>query len=104
MNLGPLNRRGVLYRNIPTAGVGGAPVDALTPLRTLPLTFVDEHERTETVAARDSGVVDIQWKSRWFEGLETEMFIVFEGATYRLVKVRPLGRREGYLISGTLVS
>lgn len=103
-DLGPLNRRGALYRNDPTAAVGGAPVDNLTPLRNLYLTVVEsEDSDAEVIATRVSENVDIVWKSRWFLVLATDMFITFEGETFRIKSRKEIGRRHGWLIAGTLV-
>lgn len=103
-DLGPLNRRGVLYRNDPTAGDGAAPVDNLTPLRNLYLTVDDnEDDAAQVIGARVSENADIVWKSRWFDGLTTDMFIIFEGQTFRVSRRKELDRRSGWRIWGTLV-
>lgn len=100
MNLGPLNRKGILYRNTPTIGEGGANVDHYTVERELPLTLVEEDAMTKLVEARLAEATDTIWMTRWFDGLVTGMQIIFEGRTYRLTKCIALGRREGWRIHG----
>lgn len=97
--LGPLNRSGQLYINTPTAGIGGAVVDNLTFQRNIPLTYLtDENIRGEVVAGRDGEVATDVFRTRWFDGLRAQMFIKSEGHTYRILRLKPLERREGWQI------
>ncbi len=102
MNLGPLDRRGVLYLNSPVAGDGGAPVDTLTPLRTIGCTAWGEGDdaKDDLIGQRVSTDGDGTWRCRWFEGLVPSMFIVIEGNTYRITRRKELGRRAGWQFWG----
>lgn len=100
MNLGPLNRRGQLWANSPTKGIGGAPTNALTPLGWLPLTLgevgVDNKETNE--AQRDATMQAGVFTTRYFVSVANDQFLDFEGTRFRIMRYRILGRREGLVL------
>lgn len=108
MNLGPLNRRAVLYRNDHTLGEGGAPQDNLVRLRDLPVTVGDAtaiSSSTVTAVERDSQKHEGLWTTRWIPNLDDkqEYRLTFEGRTYRVLRWREVGRRHGLVITGEAV-
>jgi hypothetical protein len=100
MNLGRLDREGVLYRNTPTVGVGGAVKDALTRVCALAVSYEAPSSRTILAGARDAEQTETVFVCRWFEGLQVGMHFVTEGQSYRITRRDQLGRREGWRFYG----
>ena len=100
VDLGPLDRTGMLYRSVSSAGLGGAVKNTLVAIGRVYLTQVKVPIRTRLNAERDTEQTDIIWMSRWFDGLANGMVIISEGHTYRITYRQELGRREGWEIYG----
>lgn len=105
MNFGRLDRAGVLYRDTPTAGVGGAVKSALTVvLSNLWVSYETPSSRTILAGARDAEQTETVFKCRWFDGLQVGMVFVTEGRTFRITRCDELGRREGWRFYGREVA
>lgn len=104
LNLGRLDRSGILYSVTPTPGVGGAIRYTRTRVCNLYLSKVDIPTRTRLLAQKDSEQTDAVFMSRWFDGLVNGMILVVEGHEYRITARDELGRREGWKIYGRATS
>ncbi len=100
MNLGPLNRKARLWANNPTVGEGGAPSDVLTHLKWLPAT-VGEVDRPQALQAmREGNEVVATITTRYYRVASVGQFFDFEGARFRIQRIRVLGRNEGMVLYG----
>lgn len=100
IDLGQMDRNGKLYSRTPLVRPSGANSYTETFVTNLYLTQVRVPVNTVMVAQKDTEVADVIFRTRWFEGLENGMYLVVEGATYRITRRDELGRREGWQIYG----
>lgn len=102
--LGRLDRFGVLYRNTPTIGVGGAVKASLQRVCDLAVGVQTPSSKTILAGARDAEQTETVFVCRWFDGLVCGMVFTMEGQAYRIVRRDQLGRREGWRFYGREVA
>lgn len=98
INLGLLDRQGLLYSRTPVAGAGGVVTYTKGPATQIYLTQVKIPIAARFVADRDTDQADAIFMSRWFDGLANGMLLSVEGHTYRIFNHQELGRRDGWQI------
>lgn len=99
MSTATLDRTGILYRNSPTVGTGGAVKDSLTVLKS-PY-YVRKNKstiRTAIAGGRDAQDAEEVYEGRWVDGLRAGWRLRVEGRIYRIVNWEELGRRERVLL------
>jgi len=101
MSPGTLDRVGTLYKNTPTAGVGGTPVDSLTVVvQDLWCRFVTISARQIITGARDASETETAFVCRWFQGMEVGLLFDLEGIRYKITRCDQIGRREQWQFYG----
>lgn len=100
IDLGPLDRYGVLYSRAPVTAKSGAITYTETKIGELYLTAVAIPTHTVIAAMKDSESTSAIFKARWFEGLANGMILRVEGDSYRITRRDQLGRRQGWQIYG----
>lgn len=98
MNLGPLDRTGILYVRTAVAGLGGAVTYKLGQGLTLYLTQVEIPVRTRLAADKDTQQTDAVFMTRWFDNFNNDCALAVEGHVYRVTRREEMGRREGWKI------
>lgn len=104
INLGSLDRTGLLYSRTPVTSASGAVAYTQTLLGRLFVSLETPRTTTILTAARDAEKTETVFLSRWFEGLANGMVLEVEGVSYRIVRRDELGRRDGWRIYGRAVN
>lgn len=98
MNLGDLNYPCTIYRNLPTAGLGGVVVDNFTVFARLFATKKEVSSFGVITSARDANQTESIFVTRWVPGIATGMKLVVDEREYWIQRADEMGRREGWKI------
>lgn len=94
-----LDRTGILYRNDPTKGVGGAVRDNLVVVKSpYYCRKAKSIIRTAIAGGRDAQDAEEVYEGRWVDGLRTGWHLRVEGRTYRIVNWEEVKRRERIIL------
>jgi hypothetical protein len=97
IDLGPMDREGILYLMTPSTGAGGVVSYAPDAGRTVYLSQMKLPIANRLVAVKESDQADAIFRTRWSDTFTfaNGSRLTCEGHTYRIVNRQELGRREG---------
>jgi head-tail adaptor len=105
MRAGTLDRVVTLDRVTVTVDANGTPQQAWTTYATMRAELLTNSTKEQALKSfgEDTDIARV-WRMRWIDGVLLADRVTYAGASYRIVAITELGRREGLEIGGLLVT